>query len=493
MEDYGSVLKNLVKFTNIKLSSLANITGYDVSYVSKWCNQSKLPSTRISLAVNAKLSKTFADEILDQNEFENFCNEFELETSTENLQDCINSMLKNAYKLTLEDKNKKTSDKLKLQTDVFIGQNEISNFVNTAFYDLVFSNSEPVEILCTMDISKLNFILSQNQKEICLKPNATITANVGLNLDTLGEKELLQVYYIINRFHHISFNFFNNSNFKENNLIVIKNKAAIMASINSNGHFEMISVITDPEKVERVFANTSTLFKINHLLILPMSSREMIMDGYRSNFYALNNYQIFLAKGFEYLLPPNLIDSLVKAAYEQGYNSVTEKILRKLVSTWEDLFNHETLDFFMMKTDLIKYIEDGEFYCTDVVYRMSVEERKAHIQRVIEICELNPKINFYIIDDENLSYPNKYAFFSLYSNHNKLFLKNTKSFYDSKGPQFYGILNESLIEKIGLCIDEAKKSEYCIHFTASKVKDFMEKYKVMIERIMSLSEINNLF
>lgn len=493
MDNYGATLKHLIRFTNFKLNSIANITGYDVSYISKWCNQSKLPSAKTFMAIDSKLSKIFADEILNLDLFDDFCSEFEIDTTPIQLQNCINLLLKNAFKATLESEDKKTSQKLKNQTEVLIGQNDISSFISSTFYELIMNSIEPVEILCTMDVSRLVSFLNYNTSNVSLKPTSQIFAKVGLNLDTMDDKALLNLYYFINKYHNIFFDFFNNATFKESNLIVVKNKMAILASLNSSGSFEMLSVITDLEKVDSIFTNTASLFRMNHLLVLPMTSKEMIMGGYRSNFYALNNYQIFLAKGFEYLLPLNLIDSVVKAAYEQGYDGTMEKMLRKLLALWEELFNYETLDFFMMKTDLIKYLEDGEFYCTDIIYRMSTEERVAHIERVIEICDLNPKINFYIIEDENISYPNKYALFSIYNNNSKLFLKNTKSFYDSIGPQFYGVLNERLIEKISICMESLKKENCCYHFSASSLREFKEKYRVMIERIMTLSEINNMF
>ncbi len=486
-------MKHFIRFTNSKLNSIANITGYDVSYISKWCNQSKLPSTKTYISINSKLSKIFAEEILNQDLFDDFCSEFEIETTPVQLQNCINLLLKNTFKATLESQDKKTSDKQKNQTEVFIGQSDISNFINSTFFEIIMNSTEPIEMLCTMDVSRLVSFLNYNTNNVCPRPTSQIFAKVGLSLDTMDDKALLNLYYFINKYHNVFFDFFDNSTFKESNLIVIKNKMAILASLNSNGNFEMLSVITDLEKVDAIFTNTSSLFKMNHLLILPMTSKEMVMGGYRSNFYALNNYQIFLAKGFEYLLPQNLIDSVVKAAYEQGYDGSMEKMLRKLLGLWEELFNYETLDFFMMKTDLIKYLEDGEFYCTDIIYRMSIEERKAHIERVIEICDLNPKINFYIIEDETISYPNKHALFSIYNNNSKLFLKNTKSFYDSIGPQFYGVLNENLIEKISMGMESLKKANCCYHFSASSLREFKEKYRVMIDRIMSLSEINNMF
>ena len=46
MNAYGTLLKKLIRFTNIKLTNLAEIVGYDTSYISKWCNKGKLPAAK---------------------------------------------------------------------------------------------------------------------------------------------------------------------------------------------------------------------------------------------------------------------------------------------------------------------------------------------------------------------------------------------------------------------------------------------------------------
>ena len=38
MSNYGELLKRLIKFTDMKMSAAADIAGYDISYISKWCN-----------------------------------------------------------------------------------------------------------------------------------------------------------------------------------------------------------------------------------------------------------------------------------------------------------------------------------------------------------------------------------------------------------------------------------------------------------------------
>ena len=44
MNAYGTVLKQLIQLTGSKLSTISDVIGYDVSYISKWCNKSMLPA-----------------------------------------------------------------------------------------------------------------------------------------------------------------------------------------------------------------------------------------------------------------------------------------------------------------------------------------------------------------------------------------------------------------------------------------------------------------
>lgn len=489
MENYGSLLKKLIKFTNVKLSTVADAAGYDVSYISKWCNQSKLPAARVAGPINKNLSKIFADEIIIQSELDNFCSEFNVVVSEEQLPTYLYTILKDAFKSTQSYYDKKSSKNSDYQTKVLLNPAEISNYLDNDFKNLILSSEEPVEILCTLDVCSL----PRAQANISDIPNdelkVPIHIRIGLNVNNLENSDYLFLYYFINRYNYISFDFYDNTNFKDRNIIVVKGLAALMCSLDQRGRIAMLTVITDPDKIDVIYSRILYLFKIHHLLIMATASQELVSSGYRSNFYAFNDYQIFLARGFEYLLPPEIIDNIVSAAYEQGYDNATEKMLRTLMVTWEELFNKETLDFFITKSDLIRYIEDGEFYFTDIIYRMSIEERKKHIDHVLELCDKNDKINFYVIDDEDIPYSHQFIKFSIYNNHNKLFLKNTVRFYSPYGPQFYSILSESIIEGISKCINSVKGLDSCRHYPATSLKGFMDQYGAMVYRMLSLSEI----
>lgn len=52
VETYPIALKKFMKFTKMKSVTLAEYIGYDVSYISKWINGAKLPSSRAIERVN---------------------------------------------------------------------------------------------------------------------------------------------------------------------------------------------------------------------------------------------------------------------------------------------------------------------------------------------------------------------------------------------------------------------------------------------------------
>ena len=56
MNAYGTVLKQLIQLTGSKLSTISDVIGYDVSYISKWCNKSMLPAAKMAPEINRSLS-----------------------------------------------------------------------------------------------------------------------------------------------------------------------------------------------------------------------------------------------------------------------------------------------------------------------------------------------------------------------------------------------------------------------------------------------------
>ena len=63
MTEYGAVLRRLLDFTGSKLYAVADEVGYDVSYISKWCNKDLLPAPKTAHVVDVALGRYFAAAI----------------------------------------------------------------------------------------------------------------------------------------------------------------------------------------------------------------------------------------------------------------------------------------------------------------------------------------------------------------------------------------------------------------------------------------------
>ena len=97
-------------------------------------------------------------------------------------------------------------------------------------------------------------------------------------------------------------------------------------------------------------------------MIHSSDSEELFYNGYRTEFYAHNAFQIMVAKGFEFLLPPEINPRLIQAARDQGFDESMAQLVAHLGITWEEIFEKGAIDFYLLKTNLIRYITDGTIY-----------------------------------------------------------------------------------------------------------------------------------
>ena len=100
-DGYASTLKRLITFTQAKFISLADVVGYDVSYVNKWSNGTKLPSSRYVERINEEMGQYFAELITKQKKEAKFFKTFPISENTDDLGFEIGQYLCAAYRTTL--------------------------------------------------------------------------------------------------------------------------------------------------------------------------------------------------------------------------------------------------------------------------------------------------------------------------------------------------------------------------------------------------------
>lgn len=112
--------------------------------------------------------------------------------------------------------------------------------------------------------------------------------------------------------------------------------------------------------------------------------------GYRDIFFTSNNYLFFLTNGLEFLLPDEVYTSLCQLIDEGKYPNATKEWVRRIQYIWYRIIEQGRMKIIMPKNSIIRYLETGCFYLTDMNYQMTPDERKAQLNLIVEKMKQNP-------------------------------------------------------------------------------------------------------
>lgn len=491
MREYGPLLKKLISFSGMKMSAVANLLSYDLSYISKWCNQSKLPAARIAPELNRTLSLEFSREIRARGDEERFRKYFSV--SGEELEDGIFRLLNEAYKESEGKGSGGYSAERAAPARILTQASDIYAFFHTELIELVRGMEEPAEILCTLDLG--SFLDTAGSEPLMAHNSASdIRVKIGMDKNAFNSekgRDLKALYSFLNLYHRVAFDIYDNSLMDNMNTIVVKGKLAILCALDQYNRITTAAVVQDMEKVNQIYLKLLPVFRSSPVLLHHAKAAEFNKGGYRTDFYARENYQILTVRGFEFLLPVECWGPIIQTAMEKQDGGFEARMVEKMQITWEEIFEKSSMDFFTTKSSLLKYLEDGEIVFLDVVYHMTVPERKLHIQKVLDITKKNPNIHFYVIDDDCLPEMQHLFGASVYSNRRKIFLKNLWSLKEERESQFYCVDSEQMISDTVRFLDKLRDSVYCYPFDAESLQRFVDRYGSIINRMLDLNERKN--
>ena len=481
MTAYGNLLKSLIDFSDSKLSFLSEKIGYDVSYISKWCTQDKLPTAKAVPQINHGLADCFMQEIISQDHLKEFSRTFSIQVSKESLNHVIYNLLEEAYRISCQDRSEHSSIK-------FLSTNkELFNFFSRTFPKILESYREPLEIFCTLEIC--SFI----RGHLDLFPdnlNSSFDIHVKMALDTealINDKDdyLKELYYFINSHSYIHLDFYDDIPTHAMNAIIVKNHLAIMCVLNETQKILAATIINDRIKANEMLRHVLPSFKSQNPLLKSFGVNDFCRNNYHVNFYTKDSFRIFLAKGFEFFLPEACWESILQMTLRQNKGAFA--LINRIRVAWEEVFEKGSIEFYLLRSSLSQYIENGEIIFACIFYTLTPEERKLHIQNTLNILKKNPNIHFYVIDDEfTPTFPRNLQT-SIYCNDKELFLKNTGLSHENGGPMYYTILSRPVQKRIDEFFDMIKSKPYCYAFNADDVQILYKKYQTLIERMINLN------
>ena len=451
-DGYASTLKRLITFTQAKFISLADVVGYDVSYVNKWSNGTKLPSSRYVERINEEMGQYFAELIAKQKKEAKFFKAFPISENTEDLGFEIGQYLCAAYRTTL---NQSRSPKGKDGELLVLG--EFCTLYKTGFWKHFDG----------------------------LKLQHKLTIRVGLDLDKIEENfdDLLTVYRILDSFLDIDFVFYDIQDTSNANLIILKDSFVVQYALDTQPRFKMCTYIFDESLIGDIYEKFSFNGAEKKPLMSTVSSLGMDELGYRTAFYATTKFFFYLTIGFEFLLPHEVFDHISeRVSPEQAFS------IQRLCVTWEEILNASEITFIMPTTSLLRYVESGYIYLTDIEYSLTAEERKDHIKSIFEGLEKNPHLTTGVLlptvsDD---MYTGKDL--SFYSNYKTGFLKKNKRNIHNDADSFYVISSNRLHSILLNAFQSMKNQPSYRQYDLEALKKKYETYKPLIERTLSLSK-----
>lgn len=362
MNAYGTVLKQLIQLTGSKLSTISDVIGYDVSYISKWCNKSMLPAAKMAPEINRSMASLFAQEILSQENIKDFEKAFSMEVCQDGLENAVYHLLKENYSNSCNEASTELKQQTTYKPRILTLANDIYNFFNHELPQMLLDYDESLDVLCTLDVCRFGIGQSFNAYSH-LTPKHPVNVKIGVDTTLLyddNNQGLEALYYFINAHKAINFDFYDNTLMCTINTIVVKDHVAILcALVNTTVSMWQVSSLTLKRSIR--FMSVHCLPSVHRIFWpMPRNSWNSISMVTRTDFYTKDNFQFLLTLGFEYLLPQECWDKIIQTARERDKDEFMALIVAQLQITWEEIFEKNTLDFYVLKSSLMKYIDDGE-------------------------------------------------------------------------------------------------------------------------------------
>lgn len=478
MWSYRQVFKTLTDMTNTKLSTIAYILDYDISYISKWNSGKKLPSYKNIYIINGKLATLFSKALIEENKINEFLLFFNLKSSEilktneeRGLEFLIYKLLNDSYNYT----NSDVPAKYRSNTNFIFRNHNADDDIKKIFKKIIFENNE-LDIWATFDIYSqyANLLFNITKK----------TKNKKIKLHLLCDKKNLQDKNILKSItdnSNVEIELYENSNVNYNYLLV-KDKMYIVF----NNDAQNLNTITYGNELDTLLEFSSyidNLFNELNKIITISSPEEIAKTNYRKYFYSDNEFLFLSNYGFEFLLPNYIIDKILNSISDKFEYKKSEILNIKLI--WDELFADSNINFLTTKTSLLNYFETGDMLYCSTKAKLSYKDREAHFKNIINVMKNNKKINFYIINDNRFISSLGLDQFNFFISENNMFFKKILS-EDSNTPT--SIVSDTKIHN-NMCqaLEEIMRSPYSKKYSVEELEKTFSKYAEVFKKISNNS------
>lgn len=479
MTEYGALLRRLVDFTGSKLYAVADEVGYDVSYISKWCNKDLLPAPKTAHTVDVALGRFFGDAIRRDGAEAAFDAAFPGARGDEALEQRITALLAEAYDASAHHRAA-TGTAATSEAELLIRHHEILDRLRT-----IPTPGKGDTVVCTIDL--LTLLKSRDFPALeHLFHGKGIHIHAALDLSPFqqgGQEEMGLLYGFLSRNRESFITLYDGAGLEREGLLAVGEHCGMLMSMDGHGELDAL-VMSRGTAGAQLRETAMTRLSERPILLSPARPEDMRRGGYRTDFYSRDQFQFFSPYGFEFLLPPSVCEPILQAG---GPAAGPVWDLRRLFITWEEVFQKSHIDFYLLKSSLLRYLDTGELLFADIPYHMSYAQRLEHLENIKDRVLANHDIRFFVLDDDALP-PGPPPGFGVYLSPKKLFLKSPGAYLTGEGPMFYTVQSDTLIQAAQRYLEHLQSLNACRCFDHRDVPELERRYGGMIYRMLTMQQ-----
>lgn len=467
--NFGEIIHKLLDITCEKNFRLANYLGYDVTYISKWINGSKLPSQKNITEIIDGICQFFMDNI-NESSLRQLCYDFELiNNSKESVKNELSRYLYDSYESQKLNKNK---DYIINNNNscTMLGNNDIDKWIFENLKNYCNKSKEKdIHIIITHDIKRYSSKKSVSEisknKDFVFNSKKVYIHQL-INLDEM-KKDINEYCKIIllylNSNSNITYNLYSNNN--ENfNMILVKNCLSVMYINDNNCNLNINSVSRDLETINNLYNHYNNYLSSKVQLYEIKSGQELMDQKYLINFVMQNHIKLIFKNMHSIGIPEDILSKI------RHDNNLSSDNLNKVFSMMNVCLQNMKLKIIIYKSALLNYIFDGILNLYDKIVLVSKEDRVCHLQNIINILKTNELFEIRFIEDDN-------DFISISDLDNSIFISNQSCFTlkdDAKDSLYFKFINKDIIINFNTFFDNIFNSS-AEYSTREDVITFIEK------------------
>lgn len=405
--EFGKLVERLIYISGQKNYLLASNLDYDVSYISKWINCTMLPSAKNIKIISKKIAEFIVEESnsIALRELEKFLelsitNE---ENQKEVLTEAVETKLNEAYANSYNKNNKKVKQKTDAcNSSLTINPNFRRRIIAKELTDLM-TKGEFLEIiiLCNLfSISRdemINLTGNRNNpvewpKDQLRKMSYLISFDERENDILLNTLALIHMLTDRKRIHIDLYS----CDFEANTLIAVIKERYLHTALYNKGKCMTTVTSTDQKCVEEMYNTLEEIMNNEATRIFAkVNPTEMINRQHYMKFVMGQNIRILLAEVSELFMPTDLLLEIGEQVF--GDSAVISK-LKKIDTILQNATYNTGMEVLMYESCLRKYIANGEINFFNIPIKLTIEQRKRHIQHMNKLLKERENIHFRFIE-----------------------------------------------------------------------------------------------